>query len=298
LGKKKICTCWNFFSFHALLQKKYKMFEEELFGFFSSLVLLLLPFFIFTQNEIFTDVISYSLTRSAGVSKIDILWFFILKDFLFFIILIFNLFNFRKNLFFSMISVFSILFFLFYTDPYYLYLNFLPPFLCLSLPYFIDFLQKQFSLQKMVIPTIILFFLLYTFSLYFASFRDLGKFTDINQLVHVVDQKHPSALYGVNDTTPALAFLTQTPLLNNIVDTNTNIFRKGLLHATVLTNDAVKQKAIIITHGADYPQYGIKELVMDEIFDKQVLSKHCSLMYSQPIYTEGITNRINLFSCR
>jgi hypothetical protein len=286
----------SFFVF-LLIQKKYRESLRILIGFLSTLTVLLSPFIFFAPYTIYKDIIGYSLTRSAGVSKIDILWFLITKDCIFFVLLVFNLLNFRKNLLFSLISFFSVIFFFSYADPYYLYLNFLPPFLSLSLPIFFMFLQKRFSVQKMVLPTFVGIFLVYTFLTYYTSYRNLGTFTNIDTLTQAIDKIHPNVLYGVNDTAPALAFLANTPLLNNIIDTNTNIFRKGILHASTLTDNAINQKAVIITHGAYYPTYSINEPVLDEIIDKKQLLKKCILIQSQPIYTEGIGNRINLFSC-
>lgn len=281
-----------------LLTKHYKEFFKISGSFFISIFVVLLPFILFAQNQLYTDIIRYSLTRLAGVSKLDIAWFFTTKDILFFILLIFNLFNFRKNVFFGCISLFSILFFFFYTDTYYLYLNFLIPFLCLSLPFFIQFLDKQFHVQKFVFPTIMVLFLSMNVYAYMSSYRNLGKISDIQELLHTIQKQKPPSLYGVNDITPALAYLTDTPLLNGIVDTNESIFRKKFLNANELTKDAIKQKAIIVTHGASYPQAGIDEKILNGIFNKQAVQKQCKQIVSVPVFTEGVVNRVNLFRCQ
>jgi hypothetical protein len=122
-------------------------------------------------------------------------------------------------------------------------------------------------------------------------------FSDSEKLVQSIIKENPPFLYGVNDTTPALAFLTQTPLVNDIVDTNTNIFRKGILNADKLTTDAIQKNALLVTHGANYPSYGIYEPVLDEIFNKEMVLKNCRLLLSHPVYAEGIGNRVNLFRC-
>ncbi len=282
----------------SILQKQYKNFCTISLGFGITILIFLSPFVLFTSQDIYKDIIQYSLTRLAGVSKIDILWFFITHDFLFFVLLVFNLFNFRKNIFFSCISFFSILFFLFYTDSYYLYFNFLIPFLCLSLPNFIQFLDKQLHVQKFVFPTIMIIFISLNIYTYLTYYKDLGKISNISILVNQIKKQKPSALYGVNDITPALGYMTRTPLLNSIVDTNESIFRKKFLNANKLTLDAIKQKAMIVTHGVSYPQAGINEQILDGIFDKQLMKKHCKLIVSAPAFTEGITNRINLFQCK
>lgn len=281
-----------------LLQKNYKACIKTSIGFGISTVVLLLPFFFFAPYDIYRDIVTYSLTRLAGVSKIDIFWFFITHDFFFFLLLVFNLFNFRNNILFGCISFFSILFFLFYADSYYLYFNFLIPFLCLSLPIFMNFLKQHLHVQKFVFPTILVVFLVIDVSIYMGSYRNLGKISNIPALETSIEKQKSTVLYGVNDITPALAYTTHTLLLNGIVDTNESIFRKNFLDANQLTTDAIKQKALIITHGALYPQAGVDEQVLDGIFNKDLIKKHCKLSTSIPVFTEGVTNRVNIFQCK
>lgn len=280
------------------IQKNYKILFKISLSFSLTICGILLPFLILSPNELYRDIVQYSLTRLAGVSKIDILWFFLTKDFLFFMLLVFNFFNFRKNIFFACISLFSILFFFFYTDTYYLYLNFLPPFLCLSLPLFLHFLKQQLHTQKFVFPTILVLFLSLNIILYMNTFRDLGEISNIDLLTTTIQKYQPSALYGINDVTPALAYMTNTPLLNDIVDTNESIFRKKFLNADTLTADAIEQKAMIITHGASYPEANVEEKILNGIFNKQMIQKHCKQVVSIPVFTEGVVNRVNLFSCQ
>ena len=280
------------------LQKQYKALFTMSLSFGITTFVLLVPFLLFTSYDIYKDIIKYSLTRLAGVSKIDIFWFFTTHDFLFFLLLIFNLFNFRKSIFFGCVSLFSILFFFFYADSYYLYFNFLIPFLCLSLPNFMQFLDKQLYVQKFVFPTIIVIFLLLNIYTYLTYYRNLGKISNLPSLLQEIKKQKPSALYGVNDITPALAYSTQTPLLNGIVDTNESIFRKHFLNADKLTKDAIQQKAMIITHGAYYPQVGIDEKILDGIFNKKLIKQHCKMITSIPAFTEGVTNRVNLLLCK
>lgn len=280
------------------LRKRYRTFLKMSVSFGICIFLFLLPFLILAPHEMYTDIIQYSLTRLAGVSKTDIFWFFITKDFLFFFLLLFNLFHFRKNIFFAGISLFSIVFFFFYSDTYYLYFNFLIPFLCLSLPLFMQFLDKQLHVQKFVFPTILIIFLSTNIFAYMSSYKDLGKISNLPLILETIEKQKPSALYGVNDITPVLAYLTNTAMLNDIVDTNESIFRKKFLNANQLTKDAIAQKAIIITHGASYPQAGVDEKILDGIFDKKQMKEKCKIIVAVPVFTEGVVNTLNLFRCK
>lgn len=259
--------------------------------------IILLPFLIFSKNEFITDVFKYSLTRSQGISKSEIAWFFITHDFIFFILIIFNLLNIKKNVFFGILSVFSILFFIIYKDIYYLYLNFLSPFLALSFPNFYMFVKQKLNFQPMVIPTLICIFLILNLITYISSYKNLQKIPNLNEIIKTINKEKPKYLYGVNDTTPALAYLTNVPLLENIVDTNENIFRKKLLDATILTKKAVSSKTIMVTHGAYYPTLNVQEDTVDGIFDKRVIKNNCKLIGSFPVQSEGAINRINLLKC-
>lgn len=279
------------------LFKRTKKIYSFLLGFVTTTLLILLPFLLFTNGAFIRDVFEYSLTRSQGIEKTNILWFFITHDFMFVILFIFNLLLIKKLPFFAMLSFFGIIFFLLYSDVYYLYLNFLIPFLCISFAFFYQSVTKYFRLQKLIIPTISLLLLGYSLFIYTHSFADMQRVKQIDELAAIIRQTNPPVLYGVNDITPALAYLSKKPLLANIIDTNANLFRKGILNSKRLTNDAIKQKAMIITHGISYPEFNIQQDNIDEIIDNRQLLASCRMIKSIPVKSEGMTNRVNLFIC-
>ena len=193
-------------------------------------------------------------------------------------------------------GIFSILFILFYQDIYYLYLNFLLPFFCLaSIALTVD-LEKRFKLQRHVIPTIVGIVLFINLGIYMSGYRDLQKIHNLDALTTAISQQNPPYIYGENSLTPALAFLTDTTMLNSQIDTNSNIFRKGYLDAKVLTGKAIQHKSLMVAQGVDYPEYGARQDVIDEIFDLSQM-KNCKIIYAHPVRTEGIQNRINLITC-
>jgi len=259
--------------------------------------LILLPTFIFAFPNFIKDLFIYSLNRTQGVDKSGIAWFFATHDFHIFVLLLFSLITIRRNRFFGLLFVFGIAFFLVYKDTYYLYLNFLTPFLCLTYPEFYKTIQKNFSPQRFIVPTILFFFVIYSFAIYATGFRNLQKLNNIGEIASVIKKENPSSLYGVDDITPALSYLTGVPLLNGIIDTNANIFRKGILNSKKLTTDAISQKSLLVTHGASYPEAGVNEEIVDEIFDKSQVKKSCKLVGSFPVQTEGVANRLNLLRC-
>lgn len=277
-------------------KKEYKNILPFFAGAIITSIVIMLPTIIFALPNFIKDTFVYSLNRTQGVEKSNIVWFFITHDFSLLVLLLFNLFTIKKNKLIGLTVFFGIIFFFIYRDMYYLYLNFLIPFLCLSYPDFYKFMEKNFNIQKYIIPSICLCLLVFNAAIYMTDFRNLGKI-DLEQAVQIIKKEKPRYLYGIDSITPALSFLSDTPLLDNIVDTNANIYRKGFLSAHTLTSDAIKQKAVIIAHGASYPQNGINIEVTDEIFDMALVKKSCKLIGSFPVQTEGTENRLNILRC-
>jgi uncharacterized membrane protein len=283
---------------YLILKKQYKDTLTFIIAGAVTGLVVLLPSLFFAFQELFHDVFLYSLTRGQGVSKMGVGQFFIMHDPLLFIILIWNLFNFRKNLLLSFISLFSILFFFIYQDIYYLYLNLFIPILVLSFADLYSSLQTKLPIQKMVLPTLIILFCLLNLGFYFSGYNALGKVTTLSQMTQTIKSNHPQTLYGVSDITPALAYLSQTSLVDNVIDTNANIFKKGIFSKEKLTHDALSKKSIIVTEGAYYPSLGVQEFILNsDSIDKKIVIKNCSLLQAFPIRAEGYTNRINLFKC-
>jgi hypothetical protein len=236
--------------------------------------------------------------RSAGTSKIDIAWFFIFKDFLLFIILLFNLFNFKRNIFFSLLSLFSIIFFFGYQDIYYLYLNFVTPFLCLSF-YEIDLsIRNIFKIQRSIIITTVIFFIALNLFTYINGYRNFQKINDTEKIISIIKKEKPNFLYGFNSLTPAISVITNIPSLSNVNDAYINFFRRGIYNKERLTSQALSKRTIILTQGADYPEINIKQDILDdEIINKEKIYKNCKNILSIPVLSEGYTNRINIFKC-
>lgn len=286
----------SFCSF-LLLQKNHKQIIRFTVVFTITGLVIILPFLLFAQKEFINDIFKFSLTRPAGILKSDVVWFFISKDFLLFTILIFNIFNFRKNIFFALVSVFSIVLFFSFQDVYYLYLNFVVPFLCLSFYEFYIFWTEKLKFQKMIIPSMVIILVGINIYNYFSSYRDLQKIDDFKKIVQIINSEHPKYLYGVNDITPALLNTTKTLPLENVRDAHEYFFSKKILNKEFLTNKAVRSKTIVISHGTFYPYLNINEQIVDDIFNKKIILRSCKLLDSIPVKSEGAVNRINLFKC-
>lgn len=298
LAKAYFVPVFLSFFCYLLLKKDWRNFKFFIFGFVLTVITVLAPFFILAPKQVVFDIFGFSLVRPAGIIKTDIAWFFVTKDFLFFLLFLFNLINFRKNLFFSLLSLFSILFFLSYQDIYYLYLNFLTPFLGISFYEMYAFINKRIKLQRLVIPTIILFFILFGIFTYISNYKNLQKVSEIDKLISAIKINNPTYLYGYNGLTPALSVITNIPALNNVNDAYVYFFRRGIYDKEILTTQAISTKTIIVTQGIDYPEINVRQDILDdEILNKEKIYQYCKNILSVPVKAEGFTNRINLFKC-
>lgn len=195
-------------------------------------------------------------------------------------------------------SLFSILFFIGYQDIYYLYLNFITPFICLSFYELNSLITNRLNVQRLVITTIILIFITFNLFEYINNYQNLGKVNDIDRIISIIRSNKPNYLYGYNDLTPALSVIANIPALSNVNDAYVYFFRRGIYNKETLTTQAISTKTIIITQGADYPEFNIKQYILDnEILNMEKVYKYCKNILSVPVQAEGSTNRINLFKC-
>ena len=265
-------------------------------GLAAASIVILLPTILFSFQDFFKDIILYSLIRPQGVSKALIFNALLTREFLLFALGITSIFFFKKYRFFAVLHLLVTLLFLFYKDFYFYYLNIAAPFTCIFIGLLYYDLQKAWNIQKMVIPSLLVIIMLINFVQYLNTTRN-QRIEQYTQIVNAVTQLHPPVLYGTNDITPLLSYETGIPLLDGIVDTNPTIYKKGLLNSTALTKKAVAQHALIIGHGVYYPQFGINQTMIDDIFDMNILAKNCKIIANIPVRTEGYDNRLQFVTC-
>lgn len=260
-------------------------------------VTILLPFMIFSRREFFDQVFGYSLTRAAGVSKAEVARFFGLRDFLILVILVFNLVCIRKRLFFGLFSIFCFLFFIFYKDTYYLYLNYALPFAALSFMYFYRYMSGVLHAQKMVLPTILIVFFAWNVYVGYSGFSDLGRVENIEEISNLVESQKADFVYGNNDIAPIVSYMSGVAQLNGVIDTNENMFRSGVLNAKEITDDILETKTVLVLHSAYYPTLGVENDVFSEVVEGERVRDNCRLLKRFPIRAEGVTNAIAVLKC-
>lgn len=264
-------------------------------SFICTIAVVIIPIYILSDGYMLNNLLAYSSERHQGVSKISLLQFFAIKDFILFGLLMLGFLKLRAKNFFAFVSFFSLLFILLYKDVYYLYLNFFAPFVAISTVLWLPKIFKNKELSFAFFAIIFISIFLSTSS-YLSSYKDLQKVKNIESVAQKIIENNPDYLYGINSITPALSYLTDIPLLDQIVDTNENRFLTGNLSANTLTKKALESNTLLVTKSAVYPEYQISELFMSAIFDKSLLTK-CSQLHSEPVDFEGLENRLVLIRC-
>ncbi|KKQ01531.1 MAG: hypothetical protein US11_C0007G0024 [Candidatus Roizmanbacteria bacterium GW2011_GWA2_36_23] len=284
------------FFLHLLLKQKNKIPSFSL-GVIIS-ILATLAFFISVAGEkLVADVFHYSLFRSQGISKGRIFSFFILNDPLLFLAFCYSFFQWRKNLLLVIIGLFSFILLIFYQDIYYLYLNLLVPFLVFSFSDAMIKFEDNLKQGRLFIVGTICLFILVGFTKYMSSYANLQKIEQIEKLVKIIKKESPDFIYGSMGIAPALAYLSDTPLLEGVIDTNDNLFYKGVLNAKHMTRAVFRHKTMVVSTGSYYPGQGVDQQLSEAIFDKELIENGCDMVESLAVKAEGIINRINLFKC-
>ncbi len=265
-----------------------------------TVLLIILPSLLFAREAFVNNLFGYSLSRPAGLDKLNILWFFVRHDPLLTIVFAFSIFNFRKNLFLALVCAFSAVFIALYKDVYYLYLNMLAPYLAIGVAELYVTLKTSFArsstLDSFAWLVVVLAATASIFA-YLPKYSKVQKFEAYDEAVSIIKKEKPAVLYGAVDIAPALAYGANVPLLDGVVDTNATLFRRGVLNAKKLTSHALAADAMIVATGVYYPRVA-EDLLFDEVYDKKAIKERCRLVKSFPVLTEGAINRVSLFDCR
>lgn len=272
--------------------------KKVFFGMIFSTLIVVTPFLLLSYEGFYKGIIQYSLQRSAGLDKSSIVLFFISHDLLLFISFIVSILNVSKNILFGLISIFTSIFFIFYKDIYYLYLNIFVPFLIINIIVFIHYLEpnlKDYKKNIFLLGGLIL--LVINIFKYFNNYALLQRITTVDQIVKDAKKLHTNKIYGIEEVVTAIAQKGNFKMINNLVDTNENLFLSKILDAKKLTLDAIKQDAVVVLKGVDYPQKNLFDPTVTNIIDKAIFNAKCKLVNKYPVNSEGIINIITLFYC-
>jgi hypothetical protein len=205
----------------------------------------------------------------------------------------------KRYLLFPLMS--ATLFFLIYQDLYYLYLQTLLPFLVLLTIEFFGWISKK-SESGLVYGLIgIAFYTFFGFmsiSLYHNDYALRGRFINAPEVAAAVrnlPQNLP--LYGSHEVAPLVALLSEKPLFNNYIDTNTQAFASKAQNLQQTSKKAVEHGVYLIAKITDLPQYGIKDFGFEGYFDKSLFDKFCNRVLQFPSTSTEQDNVIAIYRC-
>src|SRR3989344_2292392 len=130
------------FLLYKIISKEFSSVKNIILGGLTTTIIVLSPFFILAPHQTFYDLIIHQFNRPIGINKWNIFGVFAKFEWLLIIASIASVFT-VKNKKWIYPLIFSLVFFLFYKDLYYLYLHILLPFIVILLVEFIAFLNKK-----------------------------------------------------------------------------------------------------------------------------------------------------------
>ncbi len=264
----------------------------------------MLPTLFLARDAFIAQTFGYSLSRPPGTQKTNILLFMMRYDWVFCLLWVYSIIRLNRYRLIGSMSILFLLFFLMYQDTYLFYLNMILPFLALQIPRIVQDIARwggqNEELKKWGEGGVILLAvvsMVLAIPAYLQNFSQTGILKDTQRLVTVLKNEQPTALYGSADSAPALSYLSGIPLLNGVLDTNANLYVRGIYSATEMTTRALEEKTLLISQGISLPLFGIEEAITSDIFDVELVKKHCTVIYEHQVQAEGGVNRIYIWRC-
>lgn len=272
----------------------------------ATIFIVLLPTLIYARGELWNDIFGYTLHRPTGLDKWNILRFFFLYQWLYVVAMVVTFVRYRKNILLAGLLFGGICFILLYQDVYFFYLNLLMPFLSLALGDSIELLaQKLGRMNGLLVATLLITVsMLFSYKVYIDSISRIGKVQRLNEITAAIQKNHPQRLFGAVELTPTLSYLTNVPLLDDIIDTNESLFTRNVYDLSKIKKDLYATRTMVVTLGvnremqlSDGQMKQVTLEVIPTIYKPLELEKKCKLVLSKPVFAEGIVNRINLWKC-
>lgn len=304
LTRVPLLAPWSKRSLETLRKKLTRELFQTFLPFIAICIAVMISTLIYAWEPFITQTFGYSLSRPAGIEKTNILLFMLRYDWLLCLLWIYSIVRLNRYRLMGSMSILFLLFFLSYQDTYLFYLNMILPFLALQVPRVVHDIAQWGSQSKEIkkwseggVILLAVASMVLAIPAYLQNFAQTGILKDTQRLVTVLKNEQPTALYGSADIAPALSYLSGIPLLNGVLDTNSNLYVRGIYSATEMTTQALEEKTLLISQGISLPLYGIEETITSDIFDVEQVKKQCTVIYEHPVQAEGGVNRIYIWRC-
>jgi len=261
-----------------LFQRRWKQLWRTMFGGIIATGIVLLPFIFLAWPQIFNDVISFHLQRFEGLSKVNILTYFLQREWFFLGVGMIGMVVLRKR-FFVLPFIFSATFFLFFQDIYYLYLDTLMPYLIFATLSFTEWVWEKFHKKGLlyVLIGVYVFSALIGVVHYQKQVFSQNRFLNSDEVVRAVKALPDSfPLYGSYEYVPLVALASGRPIFHVYIDTNVQVFRAGIQNINKISNEAVSEGVYLLTRATVLSEDGKKDEGYEEYFDASLFKKYCT----------------------
>ncbi|HNQ31694.1 MAG TPA: hypothetical protein PKG71_04200 [Candidatus Woesebacteria bacterium] len=272
--------------------------SQVIIALFITVIMVLMPSLLQAPYAFFDQLFGYSLGRPMGIEKWFIVRFFVTHDWLLIMGIVLSLLPIKPLRIETLAVALQLVFLVLFADVYYYYFNTLAPFAIVALICAIHTLRSKNTFAHVFgIILIIIGVSFSVFRYYEGGYNFIQKINDVELLVEKIVETKPSAVYGDMDIVPALAYMTNVPVVANRIDTNGTFYLTKRLNATTLTQQAIDEGALIITHGAYYPEDGVDEPAFSLTVDKSLINQRCVIQHRHPVRTESASNQIVVWAC-
>jgi hypothetical protein len=271
-------------------QYKWKTTRFVIAGIVTSLVVML-PTLLLAFPQFVSQTFGYGLVRIAMEPKNDFYIMFAQYDFLIFILLVWNLTLWKKNLFIASATVATLIFFLFYRDIYFVYFCYFPLLGALGAGYLLETPLPYFKavLPKAVYATLFGFAVLISLSAYMTGDRNMDKIPNEDKLYEAIKKEKPDQLYGYSYVTNGISYMTGIRPYRDLYDITSPMFANGNIDRSKFTQEVMKTRTLIMVDYIQSPDYTIYD---DSIMVTELFKNTCKTTYKHKVKDDPSVNAI------
>lgn len=245
------------------------------------------------------DIIFYHLLKTEGISKVNILSFFVRWDWLILLGFLSFIFLEKKRLSLPfLIVIFQGLFYIIFADIYYLYFIVLIPFLAIIAMQGVLTLTTKTKIDTNFAVAMVIIIAIYNSLFYLNLHAKTSRIEQLPQITSFIQNNSGKSdkIYGAYEITPLIALVAKRQILDNLVDTNAKIF----LTKTVNLDERLKvldgRVKFIITLEVVNLATG-EVLRIDPIGHYEFLQGKCKIAKDYPIAKDYNYNKIVIWDC-
>ncbi len=255
-------------------------------------------------NSYINSVFMYHLLKTEGISKMNIVMFFLKWDA---VLLIFSFlsifFKKRKKILLPLIvGGVGLSFYIFYADIYYLYFGLLIPVFAILAGWGIYNIYQKTSKKHpltsvFIMALIFSFILFYNSAFYIKNHAQVSNIDFIDEITQYVKENSSvdDRIYGSYEIAPLVALRSERGIVGNHIDTNEKTFLTGMFDIEKRT-EKIKDKVKFVILRSVVNNRG-EVVKVDNIIKRDFLSKECSIEKVYPIKKGYDDNAVLLFNC-